>query len=30
LSIERELTDNVDFNCVIDVFACLRQRRVPL
>ena len=30
LSIERELTDNVDFNCVIDAFASVRQRRVPL
>ena len=30
LSIERELTDNVDFNCVIDAFASVRQRCVPL
>ena len=30
LSIERELTDKVDFECVIDAFAALHQRRVPL
>lgn len=28
--IEKELTDNVDFNRIIDAFASLRQRRVPL
>ena len=30
LSVERELTDKVDFNSVIDAFASLRQRRVAL
>ena len=30
LSIERELTDKVDFECVVDVFAALQQRRMPL
>ena len=29
LSIERELTDQDDFNCVIDVFVSLRQRGMP-
>ena len=30
LSIEREITDRVEFNCVIDAFASVRQRRVLL
>lgn len=30
LSIERELTDQVDFNCVIDAFASIRPQRMPL
>ena len=30
LSIERELGDKVDFECIIDAFAALRQRHVSL
>ena len=30
LSIERDITDEVDFNSVINAFASLKQRRTPL
>ena len=30
LSIERDITDEVDFNSVINAFASLKQRRIPL